>query len=464
MEGKNMSEDKKTTVLQEKYYGAAAFIPLIVFLAIYLGSGFYFTAQGVESPFSQIPRDVALLIGIACALFMGKRSLNEQVSSFAKAAGDPGVMHMCLIFILAGVFTGIVKGMGGVDSTVNLGLTFIPVNFLVPGMFLISLFASTAMGTCLGTIAAIAPIAVGLAEATGLDMAIMLSAVIGGSMFGDNMSIISDTTIAATRIAGCGMKDKFRMNIKIALPAVFATVLIYTIIGGTASGAVGPYDYDIVKVIPYIVVLALAIAGIDVMLVLAGGAVLAGVIGAATGTLNIVGVAKAASSGISGMMSLVLIAILLKGLTGLITDMGGMTWLTTLVSKNIKTRKGAQYSMAVIISVVDFCIGNNTICIIILGPILKPIAKKFRISPQKFASFLDIWACVMPGLSPIGLMPMTAIALTALSPIDVIRHGYYPIFLAISALVTIQFDLFKTKEEKEGASFYPELDEENMPV
>lgn len=453
-----MKQVKKVEVVQEKDYGAAAFIPLVLFLAIYLGAGIYFTVQGINAPFSQIPRDVALIAGIACALFMGKRSLNRQIASFAKAAGEPGIMHMCLIFILAGMFTGVVKGMGGVDSTVNLGLTFIPVNFLVPGIFIISLFASTAMGTCLGTIAAIAPIAVGLAEATGLDMAITLSAVIGGSMFGDNISVISDTTIAATRIAGCEMKDKFRMNIKIALPAVILTVIIYAMIGGTASGAVGPYDYEIIKVIPYILVLALAIAGMDVLVVLAGGTILAGIVGAITGSMSIVGFAQAGSAGISGMMSLVLIALLLKGITGLITDMGGMTWLTTLVNRNIKTRKGAQYTMAGIISVVDFAIGNNTICIIILGPILKPFAKKFRIPPQKFASILDIWACVIPALSPIGLASMTAIALTDLSPLDVIRHAYYPVLLGLASIIQIQLDLFKTKEEKEGMEFYPELE------
>lgn len=236
---------KKEAVIIEKNYGAAAFIPMVFFLVLYLGSGIYFTIQGVEGPFKQISREVALLFGIALALFMGKRSLNVQVNSFAKAAGDPGVMQMCLIFILAGAFAGVVKGMGGVESTVNFGLTFIPMQFLVAGIFVICIFVSTAMGTCLGTIAAVAPVAIGLAETAGLDMGITLSAVIGGSMFGDNMSIISDTTIAATRGAGCEMKDKFRFNFKIALPAAILAIIVYCLIGGGGSGVGGPYEYSI---------------------------------------------------------------------------------------------------------------------------------------------------------------------------------------------------------------------------
>lgn len=443
---------------KEKNYGPLAFLPMVVFLCIYLGSGLFFSAMGTEDPFKQISKEFALIIAVVVALFMGKRSFGEKQNAFAAHCADSGVMLMCLIFVLAGCFSGVTKAMGGVESTVNLGLTFIPARFIVAGLFIICMFISTAMGTCLGTIAAIAPVAIGFAEAANLDLAITMSAVIGGSMFGDNMSVISDTTIAATRGAGCEMKDKFRMNFKIALPAAILTCLVYCVVsgGGVIEGA---YEYSLIKIVPYIAVLICAVAGFNVIQVLLFGTALSAVIGLATNSLTIVGLSEAMTSGISGMLSLVLLALFLKGLTGMASDMGGTDWLTSLFTRNIKTRKGGQYAIAAIVSVIDFFIGNNTVAIIISAPLAKPIAKKFGIAPQRLASLLDIFGCIVPGFSPMSSAILTVVTMTALSPLQLISRSYYLFFLLIFTLVTIQFDLLKTKEEKAGKAFYPELDE-----
>ena len=235
-----------------KNYGGFAFIPLIIFLVIYLGGGMFFSALGVEKPFNQLPRHAALLIGVIVAFGMNRKmKLDDKINIFTTTSGEAGVMMMALIFLLAGAFAGVAKGMGGVSSVVNLGLTFVPQQFLVPGLFAISAFISTAMGTSTGTLVAVAPIALGISEKTGLNPAISLAAVLGGAMFGDNLSVISDTTIAATRGVGCEMKDKFRMNFLIAIPAAIATLIAFTVVGG--SGQIeGDLSYNLIKVVPYL--------------------------------------------------------------------------------------------------------------------------------------------------------------------------------------------------------------------
>jgi Na+/H+ antiporter NhaC len=455
--------DKKLTVaIGEKNYGAAAFLPILALLILYLGGGLFFTLLGVEKPFLKIPRDVAVIVGVVVALFMGRRSFAVKADSFAKHCADQGVMIMCLIFILAGMFAGVTKAMGGVQSSVNLGLSFIPLDLLVAGVFLICVFVSTAMGTCLGTIAAICPIAIGLAETAGLNMTYTMTAVIGGSMFGDNLSIISDTTIAATRGAGCEMKDKFRMNLKIAAPAAILATIVYAYLGGgsTNDALTGTYEYSLIKVVPYVVVLVTAVMGMNVMQVLIGGIVLSGLIGGMTGSMTFVSFCQAAASGISGMMSLVLIAILLRGLIGLAQDMGGLAWLVSLFDRNIKTRRGGQYSIAGLVSLFDIALANNTVSIIISVPFAKPIAKKFGIAPQRLASLLDIFACIIPGISPLSSAILLVLTLTPeVTPLGLMTYAFYPYFLFIATVITIHFNLLQTKEEKEGASFYPELDE-----
>lgn len=452
-----MKENSMKALENERNYGPLAFLPMIVLLVVYFGSGIVFTILGTPDAFKQISREFALVISVLVSLFMSKRGISEAVDAFAGHCANSGIMLMCLIFVLAGMFSGVTKGMGAVDSTVNLALSFIPARFITAGLFLICVFISTSMGTCLGTISAIAPIALGFIEAAGLDPAITMSAVIGGSMFGDNLSVISDTTIAATRGAGCEMKDKFRMNFKIALPAAVITTIIYCLIGGGAELA-STYEFEIIKVIPYLVVLVCAVAGMNVIYVLLTGTVLSALIGVATGSMDLIGLSASATSGIGGMLSLVLMALFMKGLSGMAADMGGMEWLTGLFT-NIKSRKGAQYAIAAIVSVIDFFIGNNTIAIIISTPLCKPIAKKYGIAPERLASLMDIFGVIVPGFSPLSSAFLVVTTMSSVSPLSLMTRGYYLFFLFIFTVITIQFNLLQTKEEKEGMEFYPELDE-----
>lgn len=452
-----MKENSMKALENERNYGPLAFLPMIVLLVVYFGSGIVFTILGTPDAFKQISREFALVISVLVSLFMSKRGISEAVDAFAGHCANSGIMLMCLIFVLAGMFSGVTKGMGAVDSTVNLALSFIPARFITAGLFLICVFISTSMGTCLGTISAIAPIALGFIEAAGLDPAITMSAVIGGSMFGDNLSVISDTTIAATRGAGCEMKDKFRMNFKIALPAAVITTIIYCLIGGGAELA-STYEFEIIKVIPYLVVLVCAVAGMNVIYVLLTGTVLSALIGVATGSMDLIGLSASATSGIGGMLSLVLMALFMKGLSGMAADMGGMEWLTGLFT-NIKSRKGAQYAIAAIVSVIDFFIGNNTIAIIISTPLCKPIAKKYGIAPERLASLMDIFGVIVPGFSPLSSAFLVVTTMSSVSPLSLMTRGYYLFFLFIFTIITIQFNLLQTKEEKEGKEFYPELDE-----
>ena len=349
-----MKEEKKRANL-----GPKAFLPIIVFLAIYLGAGAIFSVMGIKGPFKQIPRTAALLPGVIVALMLGKDDkLDDKVDIFAKSAGDPGMILMCLIFVLAGAFSGSAKAMGGVDATVNLGLSLVPLQFIFGGIFIISALIATAMGTSMGTIAAVGPIAVGLAEKGALSPTLAIAAVLGGAMFGDNLSVISDTTIAATRGAGCSMRDKFRMNFLIALPAAILTVIAYCMMGkpGVLEGT---FNYDLIKIIPYLGVLIAAVAGMNVLVVLLAGTLIAGAIGLATGSLTIVTFAQSVASGMAGMYDLVVIAMLIRGMTGIAKAYGGIDWLVGKITGGIKTRKGGEYGIAAMVSAIDAALSNN---------------------------------------------------------------------------------------------------------
>lgn len=451
---------KNSIAETKKNYGPVAFLPLVVFLVLYLGFGLFFYFKGESSPFSFVSREAALVFGIACALLMGSEKFSDRVEDFTKNAANPGVVMMCLIFLLAGIFSSVSKAMGGVESVVNLGMTVLPKQFIVPGLFIISSIISTSMGTSFGTVSAVAPIAVGFAELGGYNMTMVLCAVLGGAMFGDNLSFISDTTIAATQGAGCEMKDKFRMNFKIAIPAALFAIVMYTLFGGSGSFAADAvYEFNLLKVIPYFVVLILALTGMNVIYVLGSGIVLSAVIGFVTGGLTFFTLCDNMKSGISGMYGICLMAFVLKGIVGRVQSMGGIDWIISLASRNIKTRKGAQYFIVIFTCLIDVCIGNNTICIMIGADVLKPLAKKFKIAPQRFASLLDIFACIIPGLSPIGLNVMTIMAYGNLvNPFSMMKYAFYLYALAFIALLTIQMDLLKTEEEIAGKEFYTELD------
>ncbi len=445
--------------MKRKNYGALAFLPLIVFLALYLGFGLFFYFKGESSPFNFVPREAALIFGIAFALLMGKEEFSKKTEDFMKNAATPGVMLQCFIFILAGIFSAVSKAMGGVDAVVNAGMAILPARFIVPGLFIISSLISTSMGTSFGTVSAVAPIAVGFAELGGFDMTLVLCAVLGGAMFGDNLSFISDTTIAATQGAGCRMKDKFKMNFSIALPAAIFAIVMYLLLGRGGAVATGAYELHVIRIIPYLAVLALAFCGMNVIYVLGTGIVLSAIIGFLSHTLTFFTLCDNMKSGISGMYSICLMAFALKGIVGRIQSMGGIDWIISHAAGNIKTRKGAQYFIAAFTCLIDICIGNNAICIMIGVDVLKPIAKKFGVAPERFASLLDIFACIIPGLSPIGMNVLAIMAYGGLTnPFSMMKYAFYLYALAVMTLLTIQFDLLKTKGEIAGEAFYPELD------
>lgn len=433
---------------EERKYGAIAFLPLLVFLALYIGSGMIFTYLGVEGAFKKFPRHVALLIGIVVALLMNRgMKLDKKIEIFSQNAGNAGVILIGLIYLLAGGFQGAAKAMGGVESVVNLGLTFIPSAVLVPGIFLISCFISTAIGTSMGTIAAMAPIAIGVAEAAGLNIPLTASAVIGGAYFGDNLSMISDTTISAAQGVGSAMKDKFKMNFLIALPAAIIACVLYAIMGGVAP-IEGEHTYHLVRVIPYIVVLIAALAGFNVSGVLFLGIAMTGVIGLWQGTVTFLDYIGAIGEGMSDMFSITIIAILISGLIGLIKYYGGVDWVVESITKKMKHRKDAEYGIGFLSGILSAALVNNTIAIIISAPIAKEIGKKYHIAPKRLASLIDIFACAFIALMPYDGGMLIITGLVEVSPIAVLKYSFYIFALIIATCITIQFGLLRTEEEK----------------
>lgn len=443
---KNIQIDKKM--------GLAAFIPLFVFLILFLGSGLIFTALGMELPWKQFPRHVALLFAIFVGLLMNSgMKMGDKVDNFCVSAGKPGIMLMCLIFFLAGGFSGVCKATGGMTSAVNLGLTIIPAKFMLPGIFVISAFISTAIGTSNGTVLAVAPIAIEVALSIGAPVPPYVAAVCCGAWFGDNLSIISDTTIAATRGVGAEMRDKFIMNFKIAIPPAIATLIVFAFIGGRHSIGALPagLDYNLINIIPYAFIIIAALCGMDVLLVLFLGIMIAGALGIVTSAITPLGFVQAIGSGMEGMMSTAIVAILIQGLIGFVIQNGGMQWLIESMAKRIKTRKGAEFSIAALTTVLSFALVNNTSGIIAAAPLAKEVGEKYNIAPKRNASLLDIFGSFGNALAPHGNSLLAACALyVGLEPLGVMKFVVYPLFLAISAAITIAFGIMRTKEEKEA--------------
>lgn len=434
--------------MEEKKYGAVSFLPLLIFLVLYIGSGLYFTFTGAESTFSKFPRHVALLIGIVIALLMNRNmKLDKKIDIFCENAGNSGVIIIGLIYLLAGGFQGAAKAMGGVESVVNMGLTFIPSSLLVPGVFVISSFISTAIGTSMGTIAAMAPIAIGVAEAADLNLPLTCAAVIGGAYFGDNLSMISDTTISAAKGVGSEMKDKFRMNFTIALPAAIVAIIMYWSLGGVGA-IMGEHNYEIIRVIPYIVVLAAALIGFNVCGVLFIGIVMSGLIGIFEGTMTPLKWAQAVGNGMSDVFSITIVAMLISGLIGLIKYYGGVDWLVNSIISRINKRKDAEYGIGLLAGLLSAALVNNTIAIIISAPIAKEIGKTYYIAPKRLASLIDIFACSFLALTPYDGGMLIVTGLVDVSPLAVLKYSFYIFALIITTCITIQFGLLRTDEEK----------------
>lgn len=439
-----MKEDKKES--SGRQLGGLAFLPLLVFLALYIGSGLAFTLLGFPKPFSFLPRHVALLAGTLVAMYLWRKGpIDEKLKVYCSGMGDSGVMMIVLIYLLAGGFQGAAAAIGGKTSVVNFCLQFIPPSFLVPGVFLMCCFISTAIGTSMGTIAAMAPVAIGVAQGAGLNLAAVCAAVICGSYFGDNLSMISDTTIAAAEGCGSKMKDKFRMNFSIALPAALVSLVLYYMVSGQVNGTIQVGEYNFLQVVPYVFVLVLALMGVNVAMVLFGGILMTGIIGISQGTVDIFTWAKGLGSGMEDMFSISIVAILVSGIIALVRYYGGVEWMVAQITKRIHGRKGAEYGIGLLSGILSAAMVNNTIAIIVTCPIAKVVGGKYNIAPKRLASLVDIFACSFLCIMPHdgGMLIVTQLAGT--SPLDVMKYCYYVFALIIATCITIQFGTHENK-------------------
>ncbi|MGG1593747.1 Na+/H+ antiporter NhaC family protein [Terribacillus saccharophilus] len=418
-----------------------ALIPFVVFLILFIGSGI------ITGDFYTFPVIVAITVSAGVALAMNrKESLTKKVDIFCKGAGNPNVMLMVVIFLLAGAFSEVAKGMGAVESTVNLTLSLIPQNLLVVGLFVIACFISLSMGTSVGTIVALAPIGVGISEQTDFSMALVMGAIVGGSMFGDNLSFISDTTITAVRTQGAEMKDKFKVNFWIVLPAAIVTCIILGFLTLGESGQVEHLSYSWIKIIPYILVIVFALIGINVFLVLVLGIVLAGAVGLLDGSYHFLSLIQQIGDGMAGMYEIAFLAILIAGMVEVIKFNGGIDFLLQLATRRIKSKRGAEFSIAGLVSLTDLSTANNTISILITGPLAKNIADKYGIEPKKSASILDLFSSSIQGLLPYGAQFLAAATVAGISPISIIPYCIYPILVGICGVIAILIGYPKAKQ------------------
>ncbi|WP_061783283.1 Na+/H+ antiporter NhaC family protein, partial [Shewanella putrefaciens] len=372
---------------------------------------------------------------------------NQSIDTFISGIGHSNIIAMCLIYLLAGGFAAVAKATGGVDATVALGLSFIPSNLLLPGFFVIAAFIATAMGTSMGTIAAVAPIALGVADQAQIDYAIMAGAVMSGALFGDNLSIISDTTIAATRTQGCDMKDKFRENLIFAIPASLLTLIAF-IFAGQGQAELATQDIDLIKVLPYLTILILAVAGLNVFVVLTLGILLAGVTGLLTMDYGLIQFGKDIYAGFSNMQEIFILSMLVGGLAALMQQQGGLAFVSKQIEKLI-TRfskaqgeascRAAELGMAGIVAVTNSCVANNTVSIVVTGDIAKDLAEKHGVSPKRAASVLDIFACIIQGLIPYGAQALLIASTFSITPLAAVSHAWYCMILAVVAVVIVIF-------------------------
>ncbi len=415
---------------------AWALAPIGLFLALFIGYGIW---NGND--FYQMPAIAGFVTALVFAFLMNtKVRFYEKLEIVARGMADENVMIMCLVFVLAGAFSGSVSAAGGATAVVNFGLSVLPGNIVVAGIFLIGCFISTSMGTSVGTITVLAPIAMQVAERTGFPVALCIGASVCGAMFGDNLSMISDTTIAATRTQGCDMKDKFRENIKLVLPAALITIVLLLIQAHGAETTIpGDLDYDFLRIVPYLVVLIGALLGGNVILLLAGGTALSLGVGLFYGDFGPKELFAVMGDGIMSMYDITVISLIVAGVVALVRMNGGVDWILYMIRKLSRGKKGAEVGIAALATAVDCATANNTIAIVIAGPVAKEIARDYGISPKRSASLLDIFTSVGQGLIPYGAQILTAVSYTAgtaleISPVELIPYCYYPMLMAVSAL------------------------------
>lgn len=425
----------------------SALIPLFVFVFTFLGVGIY------QNDFYALPAPIAVIVGIVVAFILFRQSINEKIDILLKGCGDDKILTMCLIYLLAGAFAAITNATGSVDAIVNMGLDYIAIEYIYVGIFVIAGFLSVSTGTSVGAIVSLAPIVVGFAASSDAELAILSGALLGGSMFGDNLSIISDTTIAATQSLGTKMSDKFKQNIKIAVPAAVGTLVILIYQGIDLTGAAANttnYNYEVIKILPYILVIALSIVGLNVFITLFLGVIAAGILGIGYGDFTLIESTKIAYEGFTNMTEIFLLSLLTGGLAALVASNGGIEFILVTIKKLIKNKKTAQLGIAALVSSINMAIANNTVSIIIAGPIAKTINDEYHLDNKKTASILDIFACIIQGLLPYGaqVLMILSFAKGTLNYLDLMANTWYLLLLLLYTLLFILLKPFRNAKSQ----------------
>jgi Na+/H+ antiporter NhaC len=424
------------TLFSKEKGNAFALIPLFVFIFTFLGAGI------ILNDFYAFPSPVAVVVGIIAAFLLFKSTTDEKVATLIAGCGESKIMTMCLIYLLAGAFAVVSKAMGGVDAVVNLGINTIDVAYFPLGIFLIASFLSTATGTSVGAIVAIGPIAVALADKSGASLPLISGALLGGSMLGDNLSMISDTTIAATQSLGCDLKDKFKINLFIAFPAAILTIMVFFYLGlnsDIVTVAIAKNDFSWIAIVPYILVIVLAVVGVNVFSTLLIGTLLAGIIGYFSGSFTLMEFTQKIYEGFTSMTDIFLLSMLTGGLAAMVDKAGGITYLLVQIKKRIKSKKSAQAGIGALVGFANLAIANNTVSIVITGPIAKEINDEYELNPRKTAAILDIFSCIIQGVLPYGAQVLLILSYAngKLDFFDLISNAWYHLFLLIFTLVAI---------------------------
>lgn len=425
-------EDRR---LRPRRRGWLALMPLILLAVLMAMLG---TIMG---DFSKVPMTIVFLLTSIASLFtLRGYKIEERVRCFSHGAGSPDLLLMVWIFVLAGAFASSAKAMGAVSATVDLTMICLPDSALLAGLFLVSCIVSICIGTSVGTIVALVPMASELASRSGIVLPLMVAAVVGGSFFGDNLSFISDTTVAATKTQNCSMRDKFRTNFRIVLPAALICFIIYVLLGqGAQSQIVFSANGELhwVRVLPYVAVLASALCGVNVLIVLCLGTLLTGIVGVADGAYTLSGWITSMAEGVTGMGDLILISMIAGGLLAVVRKGGGVTYLVRALTRRVHSRRGAECCISALVALTNCCTANNTVAILSVGSITKDISERFGVDKRRAASLLDIFSCVTQGIIPYGAQLLMASGLAVISPLDITPYLYYPLLLAVCAIISI---------------------------
>ncbi|MDO5525287.1 MAG: Na+/H+ antiporter NhaC family protein [Prevotella sp.] len=415
-------------------HGIKAISPLLVFILFYLATSI------IVGDFYKIPIIVGFLVSCVYGIIISTgRPLAKRIDTFSQGAGSQQIIQMIWIFVFAGAFASSAKAIGCIDATVNLTLYFLPANMLLAGLFIAACFVSLSVGTSVGTIVTLVPIAAGVAQQTGFSQEMIVAVVVGGAFFGDNLSFISDTTIVATSSQGCRLSDKFKANILIVLPAALAILLLYIIIGADKMPPVMPHEIEPIKVLPYLTVLLAALYGLNVMVVLAIGIALTGAIGIINGDYDIFGWFSSINTGVTSMGELIIVTMLAGGLLALIKENGGIDFIIHTLIKGIKSKRGAEFAIVTLVGIVDICTANNTVAILTVGGLVRRVSERYGIDPRRAASLLDTASCCVQGIIPYGAQILMAAGLSSAAPMGILAYLYYPYCLLAMLVIAIIF-------------------------